>query len=131
MRRIRGHHILCIEGFAGKGYSTEFIENMRSVILELKNKKKVLLVNSPDDICKACPHLLDGRCVNGKGGEDEVRKMDEDFYEKTHLVANNVYDYYEVRRVAYEVFTRKSDLEKICRLCSWKRICRWYLSRGD
>lgn len=30
--RIRAHHVLCILGFRGEGYSREFVENMRRVV---------------------------------------------------------------------------------------------------
>jgi hypothetical protein len=29
--KIRGHHLLCLLHFEGKGYSEEFIENMKIV----------------------------------------------------------------------------------------------------
>lgn len=129
MIRLRAHHILCIEGFIGHGYSTSFVENMKRIISELARNPDVLLLNSPDDICQECPNLSGWRCVNKNGGEDDVKRMDDVFYMKTGLVPGKSYSYFEIKKIVYDVFKKKDDLSGICDGCLWNRLCRWYLSR--
>lgn len=131
MIKLRGHHILCIEGFIGHGYSTQFVENMKKIISELERNPDILLLNSSDDICSCCPNLCEGRCMNENGGEDDVKKMDSQFYKKTGLCVGKVYKYSNIKNIIYNVFKNKSDLNGICNICSWNRICKWYLSRAD
>lgn len=122
---------MCIEGFRGKGYSKEFVENMQNIIDFLKQNPYITPVNFPDDICKKCPNLIDGVCKNEKGGEEDVKRMDDMFYEKTSIALNQNYSYFKIKDIIYEVFKKKSDLIGICDCCSWNRICLWYKTRED
>ncbi len=131
MLKIRGHHFLCIEGFKGYGYSSEFVKNMRMIIDKLKKNSKVIAIDLPDDICSYCPHLKDGRCSNEKGGEGEVSSMDRIFFNKTGLKPCGIYRYLDVKKIIYSVFKKRSDLFGICSSCSWKNVCEWYISRSD
>ena len=38
---LRPHHVLCMHGFIGNGYTEEFAENMYSVIRQIKESNKV------------------------------------------------------------------------------------------
>ncbi|MCX7642087.1 MAG: DUF1284 domain-containing protein [Elusimicrobiales bacterium] len=129
--KIRGHHFLCIEGFEGKGYSQAFIENMKNIIEMLRKNPLVIPVLCIDDICKCCPKLGNNKCINEKGGDEYVIEMDRNFYQKTKLDVNSVYSYKDIKRIIYDVFKTKSDLEGICDKCSWNNICRWYRLRDD
>jgi hypothetical protein len=57
MITLRPHHLLCIRNFIGKGYSKDFVDNMKSLIntLEENPNQKVLIKSGLDDICKKCP----------------------------------------------------------------------------
>ena len=37
MIRLRPHHLLCTQGYSGKGYSTEFVQNMSAIVHSLRN----------------------------------------------------------------------------------------------
>lgn len=52
--RLRPHHLLCIRSFEGRGYSPEFVENMRGVVESLESGARVEVGRGRDDICKAC-----------------------------------------------------------------------------
>lgn len=52
MIKLRPHHLLCTQGYSGKGYSREFVENMTEIVKSIKNEKvQVQLIFSEDDIC--------------------------------------------------------------------------------
>ena len=39
--RLRGHNLLCIQGFVGKGYSPEFVDNMTRAVQSLDDAAEV------------------------------------------------------------------------------------------
>ena len=39
MIKLRPHHLLCTQGYSGKGYSREFVENMTEIVKSIKNEK--------------------------------------------------------------------------------------------
>ncbi|MGC9070050.1 MAG: DUF1284 domain-containing protein [Elusimicrobiales bacterium] len=129
MLKIRGHHFLCIEGFRGYGYSSDFVKNMADIISKLQKDPKVIPINFADDICAFCPHLKNGMCCNEKGGEKEVFKMDSSFFKKTGIIPKQIYRYSDIKKRIYEVFKTRKKLFGICDGCSWKKICGWYISR--
>jgi hypothetical protein len=55
--RLRGHHLLCILTFVGKGYDGPFVANLARVIDRLAAGEAVLVVDGPDDVCAP---LLEG-----------------------------------------------------------------------
>ncbi|RJX25491.1 MAG: DUF1284 domain-containing protein [Dethiobacter sp.] len=50
---IRGHHLLCLRYFQGKGYSKKFVEKMGGIESSLKSnpRQKIVVINSCDAIC--------------------------------------------------------------------------------
>src|SRR5712692_7447054 len=62
--RIRGHTLLCLQGFRGEGYSAGFIENMAALHQDLNENpdRWVEVVEAPDTFCAACPHLAPAGC---------------------------------------------------------------------
>jgi uncharacterized protein len=80
---LRAHHLLCILGFRGLGYSDAFVENMTKVVGKLGNDPEVMvtIIAEPDDICSACPHLTGDGCDGGGKSRDEslltLLKMEE------------------------------------------------------
>ncbi len=62
--RLRAHHLLCIHGFRGQGYSPLFVANMARLVDRLcaNPRTQINLVSGADDVCSACPHMSDGVC---------------------------------------------------------------------
>jgi hypothetical protein len=57
---LRAHHLLCLHGFRGLGYSPEFVTNMQQVVEALSRDAVLVEVGlGPDVICQPCPHLVD------------------------------------------------------------------------
>lgn len=61
--RLRGHHLLCLLTYKGKGYGPAFVANLDRIAARLTAGEEVLLVDGPDDVCAP---LRGG----GAGGED-------------------------------------------------------------
>lgn len=58
--RIRAHHLLCIPGFQGYGYSSDFIIHMEKIISFLKSNPNadLQIVDNTDELCSRCPHNI-------------------------------------------------------------------------
>lgn len=63
--RIRAHNLLCIQGFAGLGYSADFIKRMTDLVnlLKVAPDTPVQVVAEADFLCESCPHNYRGRCT--------------------------------------------------------------------
>ncbi|MEK7848277.1 MAG: DUF1284 domain-containing protein, partial [Chloroflexota bacterium] len=76
--RVRGHHLLCLLGYRGFGYSDAHVARMWEVKRQLwaHQETEVEVLDSPDGVCLICPHLRDSACALHPGGEPSVRKLD-------------------------------------------------------
>jgi len=119
--RIRGHHLLCMFGFRGLGYSPEFVENMQAVVDSLFSPLgvEVEVIAVCDDICRACPHLRHGECGAREGSEVSVRAKDQMVLSRLGLVAGDrAPSALLVQRVIESI---SSDaLADICARCQWQ-----------
>jgi hypothetical protein len=73
--KLRPHHLLCTQGYSGKGYNECFIENMTAITNRLRSGENILvdIVFSTDDICEKCPKMLGvDLCENN----DKVKGID-------------------------------------------------------
>lgn len=114
--KLRAHHILCMLGFRGLGYSAGFVENFVRVKESAKGSV-VELVDGGDAICAACPNF-DGRCTKG---EAEVRAMD--------AVVLALFEYQIGAKVDFEAAMLKAKVVPhetrlaICSGCEWLEHC--------
>ncbi len=58
--RLRGHHLLCMLTYVGKGYSPAFVKNYDAIAGRINAGEDILLIDGPDDIC--APLLCGGDC---------------------------------------------------------------------
>ena len=121
---LRGHHLLCLKGFQGYGYSKDFTENMIEInALRKSENSTVHLTNSPDDICKACPNLKDGICEN-ESENDKIVNMDNEVLKK--LDPSKEYDAIGLFEKIDEIYNTKESVSKICFNCIWHDKCLFY-----
>lgn len=119
MIKLRPHHLLCTQGYSGKGYSKEFVENMTEIVKLIKNEKvQVQLIFSEDDICSKCPNL----------SENNICKSD-----TVNIIDNKVIKYFELEEKIYEYESliryikshiTKEIMDDICRNCEWYSISK-------
>jgi len=117
--RIRGHNLLCIQGFVGKGYNPEFIENMTRVVGSLVDDARVTVIDQPDVLCTACPNLAESGCVlQGEGSEQAMVRQDRDVMGRLGVTAGETLSWSAiVSRIAERVVP--DDLDDICGQCPW------------
>jgi hypothetical protein len=131
--RLRGHTLLCLQGFRGEGYSPEFVENMAAVHRALTDRPEtwVEVLASPDVVCGACPHQLSPGCtLNGVRSEEEMRDQDRVVLETLGLEIGDRVRWCDIlERIRRSV--NGDDLPSICGTCRWLPLgyCREGLNR--
>ncbi|GFZ33579.1 hypothetical protein CSC2_41050 [Clostridium zeae] len=118
---LRPHHGLCIHHFIGKGYSDDFIYNMKNIIniLEDNSNPKIMLVSGGDEICSFCPNNRNGSCLSGQKP---------DYYDIVCLelcdlnFGDTLYWQDFKKRIQTSILEPKK-LNQVCINCEWLYIC--------
>ena len=116
---LRAHHGMCLYFFQGKGYSGEFVENMRAMKAILEENPKVRLLNSADDICAACPNKLTEIC------SENASRYDREVLRRCGLFVGEQLPYRDFSRKVIETILRPGKRAEICGDCQWSSLCRW------
>lgn len=117
--KLRPHHLLCTQGYSGKGYSETFVDNMNKKVALLRSSEsiEVEIVSGVDDLCKHCPHQTDkGICVT----EEKVQIIDSKIVKYFRLEEGN-YVYQKLIREINKQMT-EHKMEDICGQCNWYPI---------
>jgi len=129
--KLRAHNLLCIQGFVGKGYSPEFVANMKAIVGGLGGRTEVTVVDEPDSLCSACPNLRASGCaLHGEGTEKGIVTQDRDVLERLGLEAGGTTTWGEIlARIRTSV--APEDLDDICGTCPWLPLghCKEGLAR--
>ena len=121
---LRGHHLLCLKGFQGYGYDESFVENLSSINSKRKLPDTIVrLCDCADDICFACPNLIDGKCENNAQNE-RIKSMDRKVLEK--LDKKNEHVSIELFDKIDEIFKTPESVSEICFNCKWSEKCLFY-----
>ena len=117
--KIRAHHGVCLYFFQGKGYSGEFVENMSRMKAILEKNPEISLMDSPDDICAACPNRLTENCA------EKASRYDREALRRCGLSVGERLPYREFSRKVIETILRPGVRAEICGDCQWSSLCRW------
>ncbi|CAB4325054.1 MULTISPECIES: DUF1284 domain-containing protein [unclassified Brucella] len=122
--RLRGHHLLCMLTYIGKGYSPAFVENYDAIAGRLSEGEDILLVDGPDDICT--PLLCGGDC---HCHDESVTLRDRHAIEAvSHLLQISLYAgkpfHLGTERLTHlrKAFTA-GTIRKACEHCEWSTLC--------
>lgn len=119
MIKLRPHHLLCTQGYSGKGYSKEFVENMTEIVENLKKENvQVQVIFSEDDICNKCPNLD----KNNKCKSNNVTTIDNKVIKYFNL-ESKVYEYESVLRHIKRCINTEI-MDDICKTCEWYSISK-------
>ena len=118
--KLRGHHLLCLQGFQGYGYDDCFVANMTRINEIRKTDIEVTVCECPDDICKACPNLKNTQCLNETENK-KIIKMDGKVLVK--LPKTEFESSKELFKLVNRKFTSKSSVKDICENCRWMEKC--------
>ena len=126
MNKFRVHHIMRTNLYQGYGYSGGFCENMTRMVKWLNENpdEPLLVTTNPDEICKKCPNLKEGKyCVDVT---NHVHEKDSELLSPLHIKENEVYTYNELKQLAGRYLT-KDVFEESCSNCEWYKqgLCRF------
>ena len=116
---LRAHHLLCTALYQGQGYDGNFEGNMGLIARKICGEKdlNLCLVDSPDNICRECPNLVEGACVldNNSVVETDRKVLD--------LLARNPGECLpagQCRKILREKITAEI-FEDLCGGCTWRK----------
>jgi uncharacterized protein len=117
---IRPHHLLCMLGFRGLGYSAEFAANMRRVVedLRLDRDLRLTIAVGCDVICAACPHCREARCSRAVDSAAKSATLDLKVLAKLALEPGARISFGDaLRRIEQRVTA--DDMREFCSDCEW------------
>ena len=114
--KLRGHHLLCLLGYRGKGYSDAFCANMTEIYetLRLHPETRIEVIEGPDDICQAFPKDQHPHCHDGS-----IYLKDTEVAARLGLGVGETDSWSNVcERVNRSV--QPEDIRTICANCRWE-----------
>jgi uncharacterized protein len=121
---IRAHHLLCMQGFQGYGYSKDFERHMEMIITFLNSNPstEIQIITYVDEICSKCPYRVEGKCAKDRG----IERIDNFVLEFTAIEENQIYSFDNAIKIVNNDLDH-NDVMIICDKCSWKNKCLFFL----
>lgn len=116
---LRAHHGMCLYFFRGKGYSGQFVENMGKMKAVLEENPTIRLMDSPDDICAACPNKVTEPCA------EKASRYDREVLRRCGLSVGDTLSYEDFSKKVVETILRPGVRRSICGDCQWSSLCHW------
>jgi len=114
--RLRGHHLLCLLGYRGMGYSEEYVRNMTDIYERLRQGPQTVIeiVAGRDALCEAFPCTLPNHCEDAN-----LYDRDQTILTALALAPGDTVTWATIlSRVAADI--HGSDVERFCSTCSWR-----------
>ncbi len=126
--KIRAHHLCCIQGFQGYGYSPIFVANLRAVISDIKAfpSRPLELVSQCDVICASCPSKRECTAQESTVSR-RIKSMDLAVMEKLKIKEGTVMEADEAFSLVNSQLANISEINDVCGTCKWKQKCLWYM----
>jgi len=117
--KLRPHHLLCTQGYSGRGYSEDFVENMTAITTHLRNDANAVveIVFTTDDICKKCSRMIDDDLCDN---DEKVKRFDKKVVSYFGIEERG-YTYKDIIREINEKMT-SAMMDDICSDCEWYPI---------
>lgn len=118
--RLRGHHLICLNFYKGRGYSQDFIDSLNEIMRKAK-EEVITIVEGTDDICRKCPYLLYDKCGLTNDSNNEIITMDNN--------ALGLLGFKEGMDIKWKDITiRLSEIldkwrQQYCINCIWREVC--------
>ncbi|MFG6666053.1 DUF1284 domain-containing protein [Halomonas sp. HNIBRBA4712] len=124
--RLRGHHLLCLLTYVGKGYSAAFVANYDRLAERLSGGEPIELVAGPDDICAPllAPKGEPPHCLNDSVIARDTAALEE--IGKTlgrPLAVGDVFKLDAATLAALRAAFRAGLNRRACVDCQWHSLC--------
>ncbi|WBL17167.1 DUF1284 domain-containing protein [Sutcliffiella sp. NC1] len=116
MYKLRGHHLFCLLGYRGMGYSKEYVENMTKLHQTLRNDPEtwIQIVKGPDQLCEKYPNTGEYHCK-----DKTIYERDAAILEKMDLKIGQMLKWKDIEfRIRQHVVP--TDIQTVCESCSWR-----------
>lgn len=116
MIQLRGHHLFCLLGYRGMGYSKEYVENMTKLHQTLRSHPEtfVEIVEGPDQLCEKYPNSGEYHCKN-----ENIYIRDAVILEKMGLMIGEKLKWQEIEQ-RVKKFVVPTDIQTVCETCNWR-----------
>ncbi|MCL7748662.1 DUF1284 domain-containing protein [Halalkalibacter alkaliphilus] len=116
MYKLRGHHLFCLLGYRGMGYSREYVENMTQLHQTLRENPDtwIQLVEGPDDLCDKYPNSGEYHCHSKNIYEKDIAIL-----AKMELKIGQIVKWKYIESCIRK-HTIPTDIKIICETCSWR-----------
>ncbi len=120
---IRAHHLLCLLGFRGLGYSQEFIKKMGKVAKDLHSNSTfpITVFAECDVICASCPHNKGNKCRKKVDSESKTKARDLEVLRRLGFEVGAQMPVAKAWARIRERLTSR-DVAEICRDCEWLEL---------
>lgn len=125
--KIRAHHLFCMQGYQGYGYSDQFQANFEQIIKQIYTVPdlEVELIAAKDMICSYCPHNGKTDCQLAEDSAQKIRSMDLKVLEKLNLnegLKDKAQNLLQLTKTKIKTYY---DIQEICGNCRWEEKCLW------
>jgi hypothetical protein len=116
MFKLRGHHLFCLLGYRGMGYSEEYVENMTRLHQTLRNTPDtfIQIVKGPDQLCEKYPNSGKYHCQ-----DEDIYVRDAEILEKIGLKIGQILKWTDIES-SIQKHVVPSDIQIVCETCSWR-----------
>jgi hypothetical protein len=119
---IRGHTLLCLQGFRGEGYDPMFTAHMAAIHQRLNHQRTLLVkvVVKPDTFCHSCPNLSEeeGCRLHGVGSETKMIAQDREVMQRLGIQDEEVLSWEMIVQKISEKM-KPAMLDGLCGKCPW------------
>ena len=129
--RIRGHHLLCMQGFQGYGYNHDFAVHMQEVVDFIMKKPScdLELIAECDELCSQCPNRDGKICSKDPRAEENIQRMDLLVLEKLGIPEGSKIQARKILEHVNNVFKTRKNAMEVCRNCLWLDQCLWFMGK--
>ncbi|WP_338453166.1 DUF1284 domain-containing protein [Niallia oryzisoli] len=116
MYKLRGHHIFCLLGYRGMGYSQEYVENMTKLHHTLRDNPHTFieLIEGPDQLCEKYPNTGNYHCE-----ENRIYARDSAILKKLKLEIGQILTWEDIES-RIKKYIIPSDIKTVCETCTWR-----------
>lgn len=126
--KIRGHHLLCFQGFQGYGYDQNFIDGLWQLISEYQKNPDLYFETTldADAICAPCPHREGLLCRKTPEADAHMRNIDQKVLDKLQLKVGHVATAKELFKHVNATLKTRASVADVCGSCPWQESCLWH-----
>ena len=126
--KIRAHHLFCVQGYQGYGYSDKFQANLERIIKLIRTvpNLEIEIIAEKDMICSYCPHTGKIDCQLDEDSAQKIQSMDLKVLEKLNLKEGIKDKAQNLVMLTNTKFKTYYDIQEICGNCRWEEKCLWF-----